>query len=82
MPREETVYNDTETTIPDIATRLDLEERERICYLFDYGSEWRFYAILKAILDDDPSDKSPDVPNERGEPAVQYPSPNEDSRHR
>jgi len=82
MAREETVYNAAETTMADMVSRLDLEERDRICYLFDYGSEWRFYAILKAILDDDPSDTAPDVVNANGEPVVQYPSPNDDSRYR
>lgn len=82
MGREETVYNAAETTIADIATQLDLAERDRICYLFDYGSEWRFYAILKAIRDDEPSDTAPTVTNEKGDAVVQYPPPDEDPRYR
>lgn len=57
--------------------QLDLDERDRICYLFDYGDEWRFYAILKEINEDGPSDKKPEVVKEKGEPVEQYPPPGE-----
>ncbi|WP_181861782.1 hypothetical protein [Haloplanus salinus] len=33
-----------------------LEQCDRICYFHDYGDEWRFYAILKEVPDDKPSD--------------------------
>jgi hypothetical protein len=81
MARDETVYNAAETTIADVIARLDLEVRDRICYLFDYGSEWHFYAILKAVIDEEPSDRPPAVTNEKGDPVVQYPPPDEDPRY-
>ncbi|MDX1747935.1 MAG: hypothetical protein R3324_18530, partial [Halobacteriales archaeon] len=67
MGREETVYNAAETTVADVVTQLDLDERDRICYLFDYGSEWRFYAILKAVMEDEPSEIPSEVTREKGE---------------
>ena len=78
--REETVHNAAETTIEDMVTQLELDERDRICYLFDYGSEWRFYAILTEIGEDDPSETPPEVTTEKGEPVVQYQSLDEDPR--
>ena len=78
--REQSVYNAAETTIADVVTQLDLDERDRICYLFDYGSEWRFYAILKETMEDEPGETPPEVTKEKGEPVVQYPSPDEDPR--
>ena len=47
------------------------------CSLFDYGDEWRFYAILKEIDRDGDSDKEPEVVKEKGEPVEQYPQPGE-----
>lgn len=81
MSREEAVYIAVETMIVDLATQLDLADRDRICYLFDYGSEWRFYAILTAIMKDDPSDTASTVTNQKGNPVVQYPPPDEDPRY-
>jgi len=40
-------YDAGETTVGQTARQLDLDERDRICYLFDYGDEWLFYTILK-----------------------------------
>lgn len=74
---DEEEYDAGETTIGQMARQLDLEERDRICYLFDYGDEWRFYAILKEINDDAPSDKEPEVVNEKGDPLEQYGRPDE-----
>ncbi|MEA1905188.1 MAG: hypothetical protein U9M97_04870 [Candidatus Hadarchaeota archaeon] len=51
---------------------LNLAVRDRLCYLFDYGDEWRFYLILKEKLGDEPSDKAPVVVKERGDKVVQY----------
>jgi len=48
--------------------QLGLEQYDRICYLYDYGDEWRFYAILKEVLSDEPSDKEPDIVKEKGDP--------------
>ena len=42
-------YDAGAMTVGQIVRRLDLDERDRICYLFDYCDEWRFYAILKEI---------------------------------
>jgi len=56
--------------------QLGLEQYDRICYLYDYGDEWRFYAILKEILSDEPSDKPPEVVKEKGDPiGDQYDAP-------
>jgi hypothetical protein len=74
---DEEEYDAGETTIGQMARQLDLEERDRICYLFDYGDEWRFYAILKEINDDAPSDKEREVVNEKGDPLEQYGRPDE-----
>ena len=49
-----------------MADRLGLDERDRICYLYDYGDEWRFYAILKGIDGSGPTDEDPHVVAERG----------------
>ena len=70
-------YNAGETTVGQMARQLDLEERDRICYLFDYGDEWRFYAILKEINKDGDSDKEPEIVKEKGDPVEQYPQPGE-----
>lgn len=60
-------------TIDETARQLDLEERDRICSLFDYGDEWRFYGILKDINEGEPRDRKPEVLKEKGEPVEQYP---------
>ena len=59
--------------------QLDLEERDRFCYLFDYGDEWRFYAIFKELLDDESGDTRPEVVAEKGDPVDQY-APFDDRR--
>jgi hypothetical protein len=60
-----------------MARQLDLEQYDRICYLYDYGDEWRFYAILKEVLNDEPSDTEPAVVNTEGESIDQYGSSRE-----
>jgi hypothetical protein len=65
-------YDAGETTIGQMARQLNLDERDRICYLFDYGDEWRFYAILKEIDESESSDKAPKVVKEKGDPVEQY----------
>ncbi|MFC7324129.1 plasmid pRiA4b ORF-3 family protein [Halorubrum rutilum] len=40
---DETAYDAGETTVDEMVDRLDLDERDRVCYLYDYGDEWRFY---------------------------------------
>ncbi|WP_458190036.1 IS1096 element passenger TnpR family protein [Haladaptatus sp. NG-WS-4] len=70
-------YDAGETTIGQMARQLKLDERDRICYLFDYGDEWRFYAILKEIDEDESSDRAPEVVKEKGDPVEQYGPPDE-----
>lgn len=65
-------YDAGETTIGQMVRQLNLDERDRICYLFDYGDEWRFYAILKEIDETESSDKAPEVVKEKGDPVEQY----------
>jgi hypothetical protein len=70
--REERLENAGEVTIGKMAEQLDIEQYDRICYLYDYGDEWQFYAILKEILDEKSSETDPAVVNEEGEPLDQY----------
>jgi len=65
--RTERIENADEVTIGEMTRQLGLEQYDRICYLYDYGDEWRFYAILKEILSDEPSDKPPAIVKEKGE---------------
>lgn len=65
-------YDAGETTIGDLVERLDLAERDRICYLYDYGDEWRFYGILKEIMPDVPSETEPSVVKTKGDSVDQY----------
>ncbi|WP_235271321.1 plasmid pRiA4b ORF-3 family protein [Halorubrum saccharovorum] len=69
---DETTYDAGETTVDEMADRLGLDERDRICYVYDYGDEWRFYAILKEIVEDGATDEEPHVVDERGDPIDQY----------
>ena len=64
--RTERIEKADEVTIGEMTRQLGLEQYDRICYLYDYGDEWRFYAILKEILSDEPSDKPPEVVKEKG----------------
>jgi hypothetical protein len=69
---DEDEYDAAETTIGKMVRQLKLQERDRICYLFDYGDEWRFYAILKERDGDEPSDSEPEVVKEKGDPVDPY----------
>jgi hypothetical protein len=66
--RTERIENAGDVTIGEMTRQLGLEQYDRICYLYDYGDEWRFYGILKEILSDEPSDTEPAVVNEKGDP--------------
>ncbi|ELY41598.1 IS1096 element passenger TnpR family protein [Natronorubrum sulfidifaciens] len=66
--RTERIENAGDVTIGEMTRQLGLEQYDRICYLYDYGDEWRFYAILKDVLSDEPSDKGPDIVKEKGDP--------------
>ncbi|MFC7198939.1 IS1096 element passenger TnpR family protein [Halospeciosus flavus] len=68
----EETYTAGTTTVGEMVAQLGLDQYDRICYLFDYGDEWRFYAILKEIIDDDPDDRAPEVVEEKGEQVDQY----------
>lgn len=72
IPFGEQTYNAGTTTIGKMIQQGGLDQYDRICYLYDYGDEWRFYAILKEILNDESSDKGPEVVNEKGDTLDQY----------
>lgn len=69
---DEETHNAGETTVGDMVEQLELDERDRICYLYDYGDEWRFYAILKEITDDEAGDTAPEIGEMRGDSIEQY----------
>lgn len=68
-------YDAGETTIGQMARQRDRDERERLCYLFDDGDEWRCDAIRTDIDEGGPSDTAPDVVTEKGGPVKQYGPP-------
>ena len=51
---------------------LELAVGDRLCYLFDYGDEWRFYMILRKVNEVDSSDLEPAEVKRRGGDIVQY----------
>jgi len=55
-----------------MARQMDLEKYDRLCYPYDYGDEWRFYAILKDVLSDESDDMEPAVMNTEREAIDQY----------
>jgi len=61
-----------EATVGDVVDRLDIAERDRFCYLYDYGEEWRFYAICKEVLGDAPDRRPPEVVETKGDPVEQH----------
>ncbi|MFD1571311.1 plasmid pRiA4b ORF-3 family protein [Halorubrum laminariae] len=65
--RTERVENAGDVTIGEMTRQLGLEQYDRICYLYDYGDEWRFYGILKEVLSEEPSDTEPEAVNEKGD---------------
>lgn len=73
--RTERIENAAEVTIGEMTRQLGIEQYDRICYLYDYGEEWRFYAILKEISSDESSDTDPEVVNEKGDAIDQYDPP-------
>ncbi|MFP8890736.1 IS1096 element passenger TnpR family protein [Natrialbaceae archaeon A-CW2] len=74
--RTERIENAGEVTIGEMTRQLGLEQYDRICYLYDYGDEWPFYAILKEVLSEEPSDNPPEVVKEKGAPIDdQYDAP-------
>ena len=73
--RTERIENAGETTIGELTRQLGLEQYDRICYLYDYGDEWRFYAILKEIIVDESSEREPEVVKGKGDSVDQYDLP-------
>jgi len=51
---------------------LNFSVGDRLCYLFDYGEEWRFYMILRKVNVEDSSDLEPAEVKRRGGHVVQY----------
>ena len=64
--RTERIENAGDVTVGEMTRQLGLEQYDRICYLYDFGDEWRFYAILKEVLSEESSDKPPEVVKENG----------------
>jgi hypothetical protein len=73
--RSDRIENAGAVTVGEMTRQLGLEQYDRICYLYDYGDEWRFYAILKEVLGDAPSDEEPAVVKAKGDPVDQYEPP-------
>lgn len=73
--RTERIENAGDVTVGEMTRQLGLEQYDRICYLYDYGDEWRFYAILKEVISDKPSDKEPEVVKTKGDSINQYDLP-------
>lgn len=74
MGFDEEAYDAGETTVGEMVEQMGLDQRDRICYLYDYGDEWRFYAILKEVNNDEADDRDPEVLEERGDGIEQYAS--------
>jgi hypothetical protein len=72
MGFDEETHDAGETTVGEMVQQQGLEERDRICYLYDYGDEWRFYAILTEIDDDGSDGRTPDVVDETEDEIEQY----------
>jgi hypothetical protein len=71
----ERVESAGETTIGQMTRQVGVEQYDRICYLYDYGDEWKFYAILKEIISEEPNDTPPEVVKEKGEGIEEYNPP-------
>jgi len=69
---DEETHDAGEKTVGEMVRRLELEQNDRFCYLYDYGDEWRFYAVLKETLDDVPDDAEPEVVEGEGDEIDQY----------
>ena len=69
MRWDEDAFNAAETTV----RQLGLARLDRICYLYDYVDEWRFYAIVDQVLEDEPDDRPPKVVGSRGDPTAVQP---------
>jgi hypothetical protein len=63
QPRREERHNAADVTLGE----LDLSKGDRLYYLYDYGDEWRFYMILKKVMEDGESELEPVVLKGKGE---------------
>jgi len=72
LSSDEETRNAGEETVGDMLGQMELQKTDRFCYLYDYGDEWRFYAILKETLDDKPDDTEPELVGEKGDEIDQY----------
>lgn len=63
MRWDEDVLDASETPI----RYLGLDTWDRLCYLYDYVEEHRFYVIVADVLDGEPDDAWPEVVGERGD---------------
>ena len=68
VPRREMKFNAADVTLGE----LSLSKGDRLCYLLDYGDEWRFYMILTNIIAEGDSEMKPVEVNRRGDEVVQY----------
>ncbi len=69
---DEEKHDASEKTVGDAVRRLGLGQNDRFCYLYDYGDEWRFYAVLVESLDDEPDEAEPEVVEGEGDEIDQY----------
>lgn len=51
---------------------LNLKERSRFLYLFDYGDEWLFYVTLEKFIEDPSEDMAIELIDSQGESPKQY----------
>lgn len=72
LRQSEMVVNAAKTSIAELITELDLDVGDRICYVYDYLANWRFFLTLQATLDSVSSQLPPTVDRNSG-PTLDYP---------
>lgn len=72
MGFSEETYDAGGTAVGEMVAQLGLDQYDRICYLYDYGDEWRFYVILKETIDDESGNNGPEIVETRGGTVEQY----------
>lgn len=70
--RSEQLWNAGAVTVGEMTRQVGLDRYDRLCYLYDFGAEWRFYAILKSVIGDEPSHTEPTVVKGKGDTIDQY----------
>ena len=68
LPKREEKHNAADVTLSE----LELSKGDRLCYLFDYGDEWRFYMILTKMMRDGQGDLAPVEVRRVGDDVEQY----------